>query len=451
MLGETKTYLFQITIPSVQKFISSSRKSADLWAGSFMVSWLMKKLLEIAIKDYKAELIYPVININKENEDKLIANIPNIAIFIVRYINENKAEEIKKDLEKNFEKLLNDIAEFGTDKLCQEELIFKDEIENRALKIEIDCLFDSNEKTNYVDLAKYQIKETLKLFVEYLELKDINDYKETSEDLANLINYQKKSQLPDIEYIENYKLVKLPQSWDKWENWEKFYENGLKKEIISKKDRKEEIENLEYLQGVYRCSSCGEHIIIGATLKDWKGNTIWKPLWEANPKYFSRGERLCGVCLAKRYFREYIQEKYKIKTEDLGFPSTSEIGATLFKKEILKILKNKKDDKLEEFLLNLGQFFNLGDTKGNYVKKFSEELKDINPELKSFVEGLLNIDGEWFLEDTWKNKNDYEVIGADDKKANQMLKTLKEIYKYLENKGVEKHYKPSEYYAVIML
>ncbi len=468
----TKTYLFQMTIPSVQKFISSSRKSSDLWAGSFMVSYLMEELLKFVEENYKVEFIYPVIDDDKE-ERELIANIPNIAIFAVNNIDDNKAKEVKEKLKEKFEKLLNSIIR--NEKVF--EKFFKEKVEKEHIKKAFNIKNDEKaeellekrkeivekHKNEYLKLAEYQAKETLKLFIEHLEFEE-DEYKITSEDLANLISYRKKSQLPDREYIESYKLIELiePANWDKWNNWEDFYENNLKHEIINNKDKKENIENLEYLQGVYRCSSCGEHTIIGATLKDWKGDITWKPLWETNPKLFNMGERLCGICLAKRYFRDYIQGKYEIKGEDLGFPSTSEIGATLFKKKILKTLKQKPDldDLLIKFYENLEKIpnFNLRKVSGNLVPKLENAINEIFPIDKNLKEDkqcktykFFQIDGEWFLEDTWQNPNDYETVGADSKKANQMLRILKEIQNNLKDRGIEKHYKPSEYYAVIML
>ncbi len=463
---KTKTYLFQITVPSVQKFISSSRKSADLWAGSFMISYLMKKLLKLVVKDYQAELIYPIIENTQEYEKELLANAPNVAIFKI----ENDNPEIIKGLLQNeFQKSLNEFAKFRVVKLFDEDVNIEDI--KKAFNIRSDEkaeeILEKREniinqyKDKYLELSIHQIKESLKLFVEYLELEKPENYKEVSEDLANLINYEKKSQLPDKDFIENYQLIENP------------FKNKEKSEVLNSYSTWENFYNYEknnnfqtgYIKGVYRCSSCGEHTIIGASLdnlkvdtilKNWKGDIIWKPLWEADSKYFNRGERLCGVCLAKRYFRDYLSG------ENLGFPSTSEIAATLFKLKALEVLKQNPDfnNLLVRFFENLEkiQKFKLRKVKGNPVPKLENEINKIFPADKNLEEDkqcqtykFFHVDGEWFIEDIWKNPNDYETIGADDRKANQMLRTLQSIYTYLKDKGIEKHYKPSEYYAVIML
>ncbi len=463
---ETKTYLFQLTIPSVQKFISSSRKTSDLWAGSFMVSYLMKELLSFAKKEYQAELIYPVVNINEKDEKELIANIPNVAIFMVNNKTGNEIQNIKENLEKRFRKNLENIVgnKNVLEKFSNEKVEIKDI--KKAFNIKNDKKAEeilekrkniiSKYKDEYLELAKYQIKESLKLFIENLELgesSEISDkYKEVSEDLANIINYEKKSQLPDRNFIENYQLIENPfkieeksEVFSNYPTWEGFYNNEKNNDFQT-----------GYIKGVYRCSSCGEHTIIGATLDDWRGNLIWKPLWEANPKYFNRGERLCGVCLAKRYFRDYLG------SEDIGFPSTSEIAATLFKIKVLEVLKQNPDfnNLLVRFFENLGNIpnFKFKNVKGNPVPDLNKEIDEIFPadknleeEKQSKIYKIFQIDGEWFIEDTWKNENDYKIIGADTNEANQMLRTLQNIYDYLKEKEIEKHYKPSEYYAIIML
>lgn len=442
MSKKTKSYIFHITIPSIQKFISDSRKIADLWAGSLMISYLMKELLKYVKKDYEAKPIYPVLQ-----NDITVANITNVAIFLIE--DKNKAEEVKIKLEQKFINLLENLAHFSINSFFQEKLEENSDI------------YDNNEIENYLYLAKYQIENTLKLFVEYEWLeydKQINkNYKEVLENLADIINYRKKSQLPTKDYIENYKLIEKP-NWKRWNSWEEFYENNLKKEIIEKKDKRKEIENLEYLQGVYRCSSCGEHTIIGATLEDWRGNKIWTSLWKNNPKMFNRGERLCGVCLTKRYFRKYMQEVEKVKDEDLGFPSTSEIGATLFKKSIIEIVKKEKLTLDNKFLKNLSKLKDLGNIKGNYVKKLNSDLDKINNEDKvNLIKGILSTDGKWFIEDVLKNPNDYEEAGLSKEEAKQRLYILKDVISYLEeykknNTDLENFkFKPSEYYAIIMI
>src|SRR5579875_3356078 len=52
-------YLLMFHLGPVQPFIAQARKTSDLWMGSYLLSWLMRKSLEEVYKDNSSGLIFP--------------------------------------------------------------------------------------------------------------------------------------------------------------------------------------------------------------------------------------------------------------------------------------------------------------------------------------------------------------------------------------------------------
>ncbi len=77
---EKRIYLFQLTIPSVQKLITASRKSHDLWAGSFIISNILKETVKSL--ENQIEFIFPHEDLLENTQEK-ISNVPNKILFTI--------------------------------------------------------------------------------------------------------------------------------------------------------------------------------------------------------------------------------------------------------------------------------------------------------------------------------------------------------------------------------
>jgi len=129
--------IFQIG--PVQEFISEARKTADFWAGSYLLSYLMNQAIVIA-QNNGIEIIYPTIinnptgysstnlSIDSLNIDSL--NIPN------RFVGLYKGDDVKEKLrfvEEDTRNILKNISERILNKLIDKSLIdkiYKQQIEN---------------------------------------------------------------------------------------------------------------------------------------------------------------------------------------------------------------------------------------------------------------------------------------------------------------------------------
>ncbi|WP_022855925.1 type III-B CRISPR-associated protein Cas10/Cmr2 [Thermodesulfobacterium thermophilum] len=374
-------YLCLITIPSIGKLIKYSRRTEDLWAGSMIVASLIKSFISEIKNKYagRIELIFPSSVSKDQNSD--FADISNKVLFKVLKSNEKEIKAIAGEIEAITYKGLSDLV----------DSIF------RKCGINID---------DYKVLAYHQAKSTIKLFWAALPVE--GDYKATRQHLDAFTGYLKDAYIKNDEVFQSYKLIKRQKpesSFDNYQNTEDYE---------------------KYCRGAYTCTVCKENTIIGATEKDYKGSDFWRQYWKNHKAKFKEGERLCGFCLIKRFLAEYLKKQ--------SFPSTSEMAATVFKKQVID-----NSEALEELTRIFEQVINKL-PRGNSVKKLGEEFKKKSNQKN--IE-LLKIDGEWFMIDTWKNPNTYAVYGINDDEAKRVCSQLEDFYK--------SHKKPSEMYAIFKL
>lgn len=368
-------YLFLATIPSVSKIIKASRKTEDMWAGSSIIAYLVSELIKTIKSNSKVDIIFPDVSSLPDSFD--YASIPNKILLKGDFSSEDEVKDFAKTLKETFDKKLEEIVSF-------------------ALKqINVYGISD------FKDIAIYQVKNSLKFVWGAVPLNE--DYKEARKELEKIVGYIKESSFDEETHFQGYKLIDK-QSFN----------------AINYDNFKQTQDFEAYSKGAYTCTVCRENVILGASLNDFKGDIFWKELWKQREDKFKEGERLCGFCLSKRFFKEFLNKK--------SFPSTSEIANICFKK---KVLENKE---IEHELYNA--------LKGVLDKLPKISSIDI---LKSGSQSfVLSLDGEWFLPDTWGNKNKYELYGIQDSVAEGIVKSLNEIY------GKYKVF-PSEIYSLLIL
>ncbi len=370
-MGKTK-YLFQLTIPSVQKLITASRKSHDLWAGSFIISNFLKEAIK-PLKDKEIiEFIFPHKDLLEDTQEK-ISNVPNKILFTIK-ASKDEVKELGQNLEKTIKEKLKSLAN------------------NIPFNI----------KNGSKELMEYQLENFINVIWGAIPLED--DYIGSLRKLDKHIAYKKSSILPDRRFIESYKLI----DFEKEENP---FTEGLGFEQIYQYFTDPDIKKSHLVKGAYRCTLCGDRIILEADGNDYKGDGFWKKLWD--DKLFSTGERLCGVCLAKR--------TYKMES----FPSVSEIATTTFKiflkdnkqaiNEILNIIKSVRNQK-------------------RYFSKNPQSVPKLEREEQDRLGKLLNLDGEYLIPQVWET----------DEERPDIARRLTDVYKKL-NKF------PSDSFAILLM
>ena len=291
--------LILFTITPVQKFITTARKTEDLWLGSYILSHLNATAIhQIYAKD-GVSIIYPSIeNISPfefwQGTDITLPSFPNLFLAMSEKLSINELTQTMRYVE--------EVVQCEFEKMARQ-----------AIEIFVETVDNETWDNTYADqLFKKQIKHFFELYWVVSsgcreEYKDW--YAQTGTRLASVKNCRAFLQVN---------------------------ESGRK------------------------CSLCGEREIFhngnGEPVK-W-----WSRFAQRRAKYCRQDEALCTVCLTKRLAGEYFGKKHP-EIKNLSFSSTSEVSTADFKLRIaedddateiyekfvvsVKALKNANDKQLE--------------------------------------------------------------------------------------------------------
>jgi len=296
------------TFSPIQGFISNSRRLSDLYHSSLFLSTLTENLMKV-IKDLNTEIIYPVLVENGQG----LANYPNRIVFLADgCICEDVVKKFRELRERVYETILREVLDRVG--ISKEE---KEKIREQA-KLHLENYFRAYcECTNSEELKKW--KEKLKQHLG----KDYDDYAVaydwTERKLGAL-----KSKKPYEPFVDAYT-----------------YNGG------------------KHPDG---CTLCGERAHLAVDWKKFKEN-----LQKDIKHYLKEGEKLCGVCLVKR-FAFYCLERQT-------FPSVHDIANAKFKDELKDFEQNYKD-RASELKSLLQQY--MGEEKPrDHLWEYNAELFDI--------------------------------------------------------------------------
>jgi CRISPR-associated protein Cmr2 len=269
------------TFSPVQGFISNSRRLSDLYHSSLLLSTLTENLMKV-IKDLNTEIIYPVL----VEDGQGLANYPNRIVFLA-----DKC--ICEDVIKNFQELWKGIY----------ETILREVLDRVGISKE--------EKEKIEEQAKLHLENYFRAYCECTNSEEVKKWKE-----------------------------KLKQNLGKdYDDYAVAYDWTERKlgALKSKKHYEPLMDVYTYNGGKHPdgCTLCGERAHLAV---DWKKliETLQK---EERPKYIKHylkeGEKLCGVCLVKRF------AFYCLKRQT--FPSVHDIANAKFKEE-LKDFEQRRPD-----------------------------------------------------------------------------------------------------------
>ncbi len=172
------------------------------------------------------------------------------------------------------------------------------------------------------------------------------------------------------------------------------------------------------------CTMCGErfHLAINWKEKD-------KIFSEEIARHIRDGEKLCGVCLVKRFAVKFCKDELGLKDDRWHYPSTEEVAGIKFKEKLVKEIE--KYPELKEKL-----------------KKLSDKLKDspyrvevlpikVNEEQKSYI----SFDSELLRKEAW------DVLFKEDENLEKLKDNIESIHNELKNKKIE-HGNP--FFAVLI-
>jgi len=378
----------------VHSFIQTSRKTQDIFMGSYLISYLsFQGILSVVNLLGPDHIIYPDLRVvplfkewvkenifkdaneliknylNVDDKEKRIANIPNEFLCIIPTENvEYIANEITHNINEEWKKIINEI---------------KEEIKNKL-----------NINNGYFDEIWMREKDSFPE-IYWVSLPWVQDYKNEN-DINEYIEMIKSNFVEDFYFYDYYKIISSDDNKFKVNdktfifksfnagNLYSLYHLLLDKLMGSRKF----IRNINKTEEpVYKCDICGEREVLHLN-KEENYNAItnfWDDLRKKFKYNFKKNEKLCAVCTTKRLAQKIY---FKDKFGEEEFPPTSEFANVEFKK---KLYEKIPIGIYGEFI----DYLNKIPDKHKPIPKLENDFKNRYPEFSKidplfFDEGFIN-------------------------------------------------------------
>ena len=274
----SKPLMIMFTIGPVQSFIEASRKTEDLWMGSYILSYLIAIAMDRIVQGGDVKLIYPAIGTDspfnfwkEEPRDFSTPSFPNLFLAIGNGISQDALVERAKEAEKNV----------------------KSEFELMAKRV-LDKAFGMWRDKYVAELFENQIPDFFDVYWVITEREEDQAYKDWYTNTAG-----------NLAAIKNCRPFKQTVEFGR-----KCSLDGTREILHPKRDESPQ-EAMEW----------------------------WKNFAKNQPKYCRQGEALCAVSLTKRLGMHFLEEYSKFSTEFSNerpkFPSTSEVATAAFKERLV--------------------------------------------------------------------------------------------------------------------
>ena len=262
--------LILFTITPVQKFITTARKTEDMWLGSYILSHLNATAIHEIYAREGIRIIYPSIGDDSpfdfwQGSDITLPTFPNLFLAMSEKSSIEELHGTMQEVENVVQREFEAMAKHAVD-------VFTKAVGN-----------SSWEGTYAEQLFERQVKH----------------------------------------FLELYWVVSSGSS-DTYQEW--YAQTGTR--LASAKNCRAFHQITESGRA---CSLCGEREIFhndNGNPMEW-----WARFANRRESSCSHGEALCTVCLTKRLARSYFRKKYP-EVRELSFPSTSEVSTADFKFQI---------------------------------------------------------------------------------------------------------------------
>ena len=393
-------HTLHISIGPVQGFVAQARRTRDLWAGSFLLSWMSGQLMA-AVLQKGGQIVFP--SVVKENGKECEPTDPMLAAILGKPLPENPRPKIGS-------------------------------LPNR-FKAKVPGNFDPEFAVNYATQKWQNLAEMIwKSFVE----NPVNG----NEGQRNLTRKIWDRQ------IESF--------WEvQWVKGEHPANNG--------EDAKW-LDSRKNWRSHWPPKECGDHCTTMGSWQELSGfvrsrkrkeqDNFWKALRKKVGRLdLQDDERLCAIALVKRLFpklkNEQLEETIGWSFQTKNWPSTAYMAVAPW---LIHIAKNREfRQKLNGYVETIRQAVESVDKKA--FKQLSSECSTRLPGLKN-LRSVANLDGNLFLETALANpratplKNDHPPkTGEDDpdkETRDKLLKALKEL-------GKEVGGGAQPYYALLLM
>ncbi|OQA96559.1 MAG: CRISPR-associated protein [Spirochaetes bacterium ADurb.Bin218] len=403
--GDSPAFLLW-TLGPVQSFIESAKKTSDLWAGSFLLSYLTFKAISVVMEEEGVDhLIFPNLNGQPLVDKWLYDYFKSINVDIECFTNWKKEwEDFFKNNSNTIEEKITianipnrflavvpsskaaALAKRCSDAVKDALVGFAKDIKDIELNIEdIESFFN----IYWVVLPWMEEGESIKeLFDDYRYLtgKEDKEYELFAVDIA--------------EFVVNHPLYKPKGDFNSQIGIAYSLLVEMSELILASRKNIRDFVNIPRQTGK-KCSICGEYSAIP----------------------FKEDESLCSICALKRKLPSIMKEKLSLQS-NIRFPSTSEMPTVKYKEEeSLKNIAAELVSKIKAFKLNEGVYgaISVPKLKGNK---------------------LYHIDGQFLMPSTYRKEylaKEYGFAGEQ--------QALDEIKNFLIKNEIE----PPVYYAILAM
>lgn len=441
-LPNTAFLLF--AIGPVQEFIAIARKTQDLWAGSYLLSYLSWSAMRVVAEEFGPDsLIFPDLcgqpfadkwlitkdlEIHEPRPEELSSpTLPNrfLAIIPARAVKdigvkakqavENKFKEVCGAVKANMAEILKiDSPEW-------------DAIWSRQTEDFIETYWAALPVDNYTDFFK-----------SYKSLMGLTG----DADFDKLLKeYEEKGLRPNIGtvYGQIYRFIE--------------------KALGSRKALRDFTPTDEFN---HKCTLCGVREPVHPGSHNNKSCSedfgalrgFWQEVVFPSFAQIRKSERLCAVCVVKRLSsRHYFKEKLQFDIED-KFPSVSIVATASFKEKVISKLDNPElNIRAKEFIKHLMSLF-----KGNEDRMSGKTLRMLsglcyNENAVSIANrelaiNLACLEGDWLYEDSFRDSLKEELSSFSEELLGAIKNSFHAFMKAAKKLGIDQ---PCKYYAVLLM
>ncbi|MCS7200483.1 MAG: type III-B CRISPR-associated protein Cas10/Cmr2 [Caldimicrobium sp.] len=427
--------LFLFTIGPVQGFIKQARKTQDFYMGSFMLSFLTFKAMEVILDEFgPTNIIYPDLYkqplmdwwikrklkfdpIGFHEEDLHLPTIPNRFVAILPTTDEREIKCIADKMKEKIYETIHEALRVIFKELNIQEALPKN-VKGEEIKRKITAQIGEFPEIYWVAVP-WKIEER------DLCISDLDSF--FSEDVIKKFNDLWEFATEQGNYLPNVGLI-----------YELLY--SLLERFMGARKNIRTFKQSELEEKGRKCSVCGERDVIFFRETQNKNkftrynqyliDLTYNP--KVSLKFLADGEGLCAICFLKRTFEIYLEKEVSDIFKDLSFPSTAEVASSDFKSKMLSEVKEEYKDYLEHLK-------SLGVQPVKPLKKLEKLFED------SERQAIVNLEGAWFYEE---NLNERYIREQLEKQVSS--KELQELRKTL-NGITKKIGKPNSYYAIIYL
>lgn len=370
-------YFLYINIGGVQEFISTSRKTRDLMASSWLISWLGLKVIKFLVENFGPDSILipwligvpivdyyifgkPIKNVNMLK----YAVIPATIIAVVPKLPELTPKRLREMIIKCLEKSWQEVVESYINvlskllKSCKIELeeTYRDRIKH---ELKFSVIFPK------IRILALEFHEKPQGLIAKMDNKLCFNIYRAIEPGPNGLQYPHVA----LENFESYmRLISVAAGYIKYQ--EKF--------------RMQPIEGHEPTK-YKKCLACGLHNIAFNLIQQ---KDIWEALIKKNK--IDRGEYLCHLCLMRRFFDEIVHKLLNLPEKQepkrAAIPSTDTFGTYWLKISILAVL-------LAAYTLRKKSSDSLINKLKSYINDISSSVISIIVELTKMLRIPLLLDG----------------------------------------------------------